>query len=318
MTSMVKSKTEFPGRFLEATGKPVREQVLLREHSNFRIGGPADYFFEAISLNELKSAIRVAREDRVPFYLMGGGFNILFDDQGFRGFILKNSIRGLEACGPGAGLRAEAGTPLGELVDFAAERSLEGFEFLAGIPGTVGGAVFGNAGAFGQSIGDFLEEASLLNNGGEEFRVPRDYFGFRYRHSKLKIEHDILLETKFRLRPGDERRIRTKIGENLGVRAGKHPPRETAYAGSFFKNPTLSDGTKTAAGYLLEQVGARELKIGGAAVYPDHCNFLINAGRATARDILALAVELKTRVKEKFGIELEEEVIFLPATASGF
>jgi UDP-N-acetylmuramate dehydrogenase len=308
---------DFPRLFLEAVGKPVQERVPLRNYSNFRIGGPADYFFEATALVDLKSAIHSARACGVAFHAIGGGFNLLFDDNGFRGLILKNSVRGVTMDDRGTRLEAASGTPIGDLVDFALAESLEGFEFLAGIPGTVGGAVFGNAGAFGECIGDCLEEAVLLGVDGAESRVQRIYFAFAYRHSRLKLGRDILLEAKFRLRPGRADRIKAKIAENLAVRAEKHPPRDTAYAGSYFKNPTLPDGTRAAAGLLLEQAGAKDLKIGGAAVYPGHCNLLLNTGGATARDILVLAAELKERVKDKFGIELEEEVMFLPARASG-
>jgi len=316
MALMNEMKKDFPGLFLRTVGKPIREGVDLRGYSNFRIGGPADYFFEAETASELKSAVRAARDGQIPFFIIGGGFNILFDDAGFRGLILKNSAKGLALSGPGERIQAASGTLLAEMVDFAAGNEWEGFEFLAGIPGTVGGAVYGNAGAFGQCLGDFLEEAVLMTRRGGEMRVSRSYFEFAYRHSKLKLLNDILLEATFRLRPGDGGMIRAKIAENLAVREKKHPPADTAYAGSFFKNPPLVEGKKTAAGYLLEQAGARDLKVGGAAVYSSHCNLLINADRATARDVLALAAELKARVKAKFGIVLEEEVIYLPSTAS--
>ncbi len=308
---------DFPRLFLEAVGKPVLEKVPLRNYSNFRIGGPADYFFEATALADLESAIRSARACGVAFHVIGGGFNLLFDDDGFRGFILKNSVRGVTMDAGGVRIKAASGTSIQELVDFALAGSLEGFEFLAGIPGTIGGAVSGNAGAFGECIGDYLEEAMILGADGAESRVQRASFAFAYRHSRLKFGGDILLEAKFRLRPGRADRIKAKIAENLALRAGKHPPRDTAYAGSYFKNPTLPDGTRAAAGRLLEQAGARDLKIGGAAVYPGHCNLLLNTGGATAHDILVLAAELKKRVKDKFGIELEEEVMSLPARASG-
>lgn len=310
------SKSGFSRSFLQAVGRPVREGVLLRDYSNLRIGGRADYFFEAATVEELKSSFLVARDIRVPFYIVGGGFNLLFDDAGFRGLILKNSIRKVGPGKAGECLRAAAGTPIREVVNFTSDNSLTGLEFLAGIPGTVGGAVFGNAGAFGQSAGDFLEEAILMKENGKEFRVTRDYFAFGYRHSQLKVEHRILLEATFRLRPGTKENIRANIEKNLAMRARKHPPQETATAGSYFKNPVLPDGEKKSAGFLLEHVGARELRVGDAAVYPGHCNFLINSGNAKARDILALAAELKKRVKDKFGIELEEEVIFLPADSS--
>jgi UDP-N-acetylmuramate dehydrogenase len=310
------SKSGFPRLFLQAVGKPVREGVLLRDYSNLRIGGRADYFFEAATVEELKSSFLVARKTHIPLFVMGGGFNLLFDDAGFRGLILKNSVRKVGPSKAGDCPRAAAGTPIRELVNFASENSLTGLEFLAGIPGTVGGAVFGNAGAFGQSVGDFLEEAILRKENGKEFQVSRDYFAFGYRHSQLKIKHRILLEATFRLRPGTRENIRANIERNLAMRARKHPPQETATAGSYFKNPILPDGTKATAGFLLEHVGAREVRVGDAAVYPGHCNFLVNSGNAKARDILALAAELKKRVKEKFGIELEEEVIFLPADSS--
>jgi len=310
-------KAEFSRLFLEVVGKPAREGVVLKEFSNFRIGGPADYFFEAAAAADLKAAILFAQRHSVPTYIIGGGFNLLFDDEGFRGLIIKNSVKGVVRTPSGSGLRAFSGMSLDDLVAFATANDLSGFEFLAGIPGTVGGAVFGNAGAFGRSIGEHLEEALLLDREGREFLVQRDYFVFGYRHSVLKKKHDILLSLQFRLEACHKDEIKARIEENLALRAQKHPPAQTAYAGSYFKNPVRPDGTKVAAGYLLEQIGARNVRLGGAAVYPGHCNFLINRGNATARDVLALAGELKARVKERFGIELEEEVIFLPAVSSG-
>jgi UDP-N-acetylmuramate dehydrogenase len=306
--------SDFREKFQKYVGKSLLEGILLRDLSNFRIGGPADYFFEARTAVDLRAAVRAARESGLPHYVMGGGFNLLFDDAGFRGLLIKLGLRGIDLLGTGDGrIRAAAGEPIGDIVEFSAARGFEGFEFLAGIPGTVGGAVFGNAGAFGRAIGDFLEEALLLGADGAEFRVGRDFFEFGYRHSKLKTRHDLLLEAVFGLKPGNREAIQSKISEYLALREGKHPPPETAYAGSFFKNPVGPDGTKTAAGYLLEQAGARGRRVGGAAVSACHCNFLVNENNATARDVLALAAELKARVRAHFGIDLEEEVIFLPA-----
>jgi UDP-N-acetylmuramate dehydrogenase len=309
-------KAGFPSLFQEEVGKPVREGVVLRDFSNFRIGGPADYFFEAASAGDLKAATLAARKHSIPCYVIGGGFNLLFDDAGFRGLIIRNSVKGISLAASGPVLTAFSGTSLDDMVAFATACGLSGFEFLAGIPGTVGGAVFGNAGAFGRSIGEYLEDALLLDREGREFRAQREYFSFGYRHSGLKKKHDILLSLQFRLEARDKDEIKARIEENLAVRAQKHPPKATASAGSYFKNPVRPDGTKVAAGYLLEQIGARDLRVGGAAVYPGHSNFLINRGNAAARDVLALAGKLKDRVKERFGIELEEEVIFLPAASS--
>jgi UDP-N-acetylmuramate dehydrogenase len=307
----------FPRLFMEKVGKPLLEGAMLRDFSSFRIGGPADYFFEAVSAADLKAARPVGQGHSVPCYVIGGGFNVLFDDEGFRGLIIKNSVKGVSLTPSLPGLTAFSGTSLEDMIKFATANSLSGFEFLAGIPGTVGGAVYGNAGAFGRSIGEYLEDALLLDETGKEFRVQKGHFAFGYRHSGLKKKHDILLSLQFRLEAGDKEEIKARIEENLAVRAQKHPAKETAYAGSYFKNPVRPDGTKVAAGHLLEQIGARELSVGGAAVYSGHSNFLINRGNATARDVLALAGKLKARVKERFGIELEEEVIFLPAVFSG-
>jgi UDP-N-acetylmuramate dehydrogenase len=310
---MDRSSRDFAPRFLEAVGKPVRVAVLLRDHSHFRVGGPADFFFEAESSAELGASVRAAHSAGVAFYVIGGGYNILFDDAGFRGLILKNSIRGIKKSQESGLLRASGGAPLGDLAGYAVENGLSGFEFLAGIPGTVGGAVCGNAGAFGQSIGDLLASARLMDFGGREFEVTREYFDFGYRHSALKLRKDILVEATFRISAGDKNAIRHRMEENLAVRARKQPPPSTACAGSYFKNPFLADGTKEAAGRLLEQVGAPGLRVGGAAVYPGHSNFIINRGDARAGDVLALAQELKKRVRERFGVDLKEEVIYVPA-----
>lgn len=309
-------KRDFLSLFLKEIGQPLKTSVLLREYSHFRIGGTADYFFEASTLEELEKAVRLARRFSVPYYVIGAGCNLLFDDKGFRGLIIRNAANGLSLRKGRAEVEALSGAPLEELVDFCLENSLSGFEFLAGIPGTVGGAVYGNAGALERYIGDFLKDAFLLDEKGKEVRVQKDYFAFNYRYSFLKQKHDLLLKAVFVLEHGDKDRIREKIKENLKNREKKHPSKNTAYAGSYFKNPVFPDGEKVAAAYLMDQVGAKALKVGGAAVSGAHSNFIINQKNASSRDVRTLAQEIKRRVNEKFGIELEEEVIFLPATSS--
>lgn len=309
------AEKDFCIHFLEKIKKPLKKDILLSNYSSFQIGGKADYFFEATSIEELKTSILLARQCSLPYYLIGGGYNLLFDDDGFRGLIIRNRVQGIKL------KRIEeievlTGTPLSQLLQFSEERGLSGLEFSVGIPGTVGGAIFGNAGAFNQSIGEFLKEAFLLDEEGEEVRVQKDYFKFGYRQSSLRKKSTILLRAVFKLQKGDKEKIRKATEENLRKRRMKHPAEDTACAGSYFRNPVLPAGTKVVAGYLLEQVGAKEMRVGGAAVSPDHANFIINLQRATARDVLSLAQILKERVKERFGIELEEEVIFLPATSS--
>ncbi len=304
-----------PLLFRQEAKRTLRRLVSLRLYSSFRIGGRADFFFAARSQEDLRVSIRFAHGHGIPFYVIGSGTNILFDDEGFRGLIIKSEVRGIDTLKEGA-FEAFSGTALSDMVEFAAAEGLSGLEFAAGIPGTVGGAVFGNAGAFGRSIGDVLEEAVLLDAQGQEFLADNTYFEFGYRHSSLKRRHLTLLKAVFRLTKGDRKKIRREIEKNLTKRKARLPSLKTAYAGSFFKNPHLADGTKVAAGYLLEKAGAKGLKVGDAAVYPGHANFIINLGRASSRDVLSLAQELKFRVKKDFGIELEEEVIYLPASFS--
>jgi UDP-N-acetylmuramate dehydrogenase len=241
---------------------------------------------------------------------------MLFADEGYRGLILKNEIKGIQRQKSSGRIEVLAGTPLADLVSFALEEGWTGLEFAAGIPGTVGGAVYGNAGAWGFAIGQLLLQAALLDGQGREFRVGNDYFGFGYRDSLLKKRHLTILEVVLRLRQGDKGRIKAKMEESLAKRKSPCPSPKMAYAGSFFKNPLLPDGTKMAAGSLLEKVGAKELRKGGAAVYPGHANFILNRGGASAADIRGLARTMKARVKKEFGITLEEEVVYLPADFS--
>jgi UDP-N-acetylmuramate dehydrogenase len=310
---MKRSAASIPRLFQEAMERPLRRRVSLRRHSSFRIGGPADYFFAARSLREIRSCLRFVHERSLSYYIIGSGTNMLFADGGFRGLILKNEVRGINRIRGEGRVVALAGTPLADLVSFALEDGLEGIEFAAGIPGTVGGAVFGNAGAWGSSIGQLLKEAVILDEQGNETRVGKEHFEFGYRDSSLKRRHLTVIETVFKLRKGDKGRIKAKMDENLAKRKSPCPSPKMAYAGSFFKNPVLPDGTRMAAGRLLEKVGAKELKKGGAQVYAGHANFILNCGGATAEDIRALARTMKARVKRKFGIELQEEVIYLPA-----
>jgi UDP-N-acetylmuramate dehydrogenase len=293
-----------------------KKNVVLGDYSSFRIGGEADLFFEASGTGDLKAAVAFARWEKIPFYVIGGGTNILFADEGYRGLIIRNRAQGIRP-GPGAGeLSADSGTPLSRVLEYALDNRLEGLEFLAGIPGTVGGALFTNAGAFGLSVGDRLVAAVFLDGQGNEKRVSPGEMDFGYRRSILQARHDIALEAILGAKPGDRNAILARIRENMEKRRSRHPPWGTLCAGSYFKNPVLPDGTKIPAGRLLEDAGAKECRTGDAAVFPGHANFLINLGRARAADVLALAAELKARVKERSGIVLEEEVIYLPATFS--
>ena len=306
---MKKPLEEFARRFADEVSRPLQRSVPLSRFSNFRIGGPADYFFPAETLDELGNAVRTARGARVPFYVIGGGYNVLFDDRGYRGLIIKNQAKFIGLSGRGV-MTASSGSCLDYFLDFCVSQSVSGFEFLAGIPGTIGGAVFGNAGAFGESIGESVKEALLLNGAGDRITVGRQDLEFGYRHSRLKVRHDILLSVRFETEPGDPLKIKASIQKNLDWRKNRHPW-DVACAGSYFKNPCPPGGNKRAAAFYLDQVGAKGFRLGGAEVSGIHANFILNTSGATAKNVLDVAAELKRRVWEQFGIRLEEEVIYL-------
>lgn len=312
----MKEFQDFSRAFFEETGLSLTSRVSLANYSSFRIGGPADYFLEVRGLSDLALAVKAARKFRFPFYVIGGGYNLLFDDAGYRGLVIRNSAAGLQFRPETGSLEAASGTSLSDLVGLTLKESLVGLEFLAGIPGTVGGAVFGNAGAFGQAIGDRVAEVTVLSEEGQERTLGPEELHFGYRYSSLKKDHKILLKATLKVEPGSRPEMLKKVEDYLNQRARKHPPGEVPCAGSYFKNPVLPGGRKIPAGQLLEQAGARGMRVGQAAVYQGHCNFIINLGGATARQVLTLAAELKEKVWQTSGIRLEEEVIFVPADAS--
>jgi UDP-N-acetylmuramate dehydrogenase len=307
-------KTQFREAFFEEIKAPLSENVPLSAMSSFGIGGPADLFFEARTGAGLERAVSLAVREKYPFYVIGGGSNILFDDEGYRGLIIRNRLEGITR--EEGRLAVLSGTLLATVLRETLSGGLSGLEFLAGIPGTVGGALYGNAGAFGSCLGDFLETATLLVPGGGSLEVGREGLGFGYRDSALKRNGAVVLRAVLLSPPGDKKTSDARIREVLEHRRQKHPPWGTACAGSYFKNPWPPGGDRLPAGRLLEQAGARGLAIGDAAVYETHCNFIINRGNARSRDVLLLAEELKERVFRQFGVRLEEEVIHVRADAS--
>ncbi len=309
-------KSLFRKALSEKLGATPSENVPLSALSSFGIGGPADLFFEARTEAELETALSVAVAERTPVYVIGSGTNLLFDDAGYRGLIIRNRLEGVVR--DGHRLRVRSGTGLACVLREALDAGLSGLEFLAGIPGTVGGAVFGNAGAYGWSIGDVLESAGVFSPGGGRAVFSRDKLGFGYRDSALKREAGVVLSCDLLCSPGDGRESEARIRDILEKRRAKHPPHGTACAGSYFKNSSSATGARIAAGQLLDQAGARGRFVGDAAVSDVHCNFIVNKGEARAADVLCLAEELKELVYKAFGIRLEEEVIYLRADASMF
>ena len=293
----------------------------LRHHTTFRIGGPADWFVAATTPEVLVATLRAAHDCGVPVFLLGGGSNLLVSDEGFRGLVVRNAIADVQF--DAAAVLAGGGTDYLELIRACRDRGLAGLAYAAGIPGSVGGAVYGNAGCYGQDVGSRVVECTVATlDGARVETLPAAWFEFAYRDSRLKREPRALLSVLLRLEPGDPAAIQREMDEKLEIRRVKHPQwREEPTAGSYFKNlppgfqvPGLphSPGTqRIPAGALLDACDCRGLRVGDAAVFAKHANILVNAGHATARDMLELAETLKARVRERFGVELEEEVMFL-------
>ena len=311
-----------------AVGDSLLTDEPLRQHTTFRIGGPADAFVVARTTDTLVAALRAAHDLRLPVHLVGGGSNLLVSDAGLRGVVVRNACEAV--AWDGAVAHVECGADYLSFIEQCTARSLAGLAYAAGIPGSVGGAIYGNAGCYGQDVGSRVIEATVatLDGAGVETHAA-EWFEFAYRDSRLKRDPRVLLSCVLRLAPGDEAAIRREVEEKLAIRRDKHPQwRTEPTAGSYFKNlppgfqvPGLphSPGThRIPAGALLDACECRGLRVGDAVVFARHANILVNAGHATARDVLALAAIMKQRVRERFGVELEEEVMFLgerPAAA---
>jgi UDP-N-acetylmuramate dehydrogenase len=254
-----------------------------------------------------------ARELGLPCFILGGGSNILIGDEGFRGLVIKSDLT--EIIQNESQVTAGSGVRFDDLVDWAADHNLAGLAVAAGIAGSVGGAIYGNAGCYGKEIGDLVTEITLASPEGELKVADREYCGFSYRNSRLKETGDTVLTVTLQLVAGDGMALRKEAQEHRDHRQERHPTTDGS-AGCFFKNiedPAVPHG-KIAAGKLLEEVGAKSESEGGAAVHSGHANIIVNAGSATARDVLKLASRLRHRVKEHSGHTLDREIIFLGPT----
>ena len=300
---------------LRAEGIAYRENEPLAAHCTFKIGGPADVFALPETEEQLCRVIALCKEQGVKYYLLGNGSNILFEDAGYRGVVidtmaLKMGIGFLEQVAhPGAApgevydaVVAGAGLKLSSLCTAALEDSLTGLEFAYGIPGTVGGAVYMNAGAYGGEMKDVLTTVRYLAAEGEVREVPAAELDLRYRHSIFEENSGCILSAQFHLQPGNAADIRAKMDELMAKRVEKQPLDKPS-AGSTFKRPA---GAFAAA--LIDQCGLRGYRHGGAAVSDKHCGFVVNLGGATCADVLALCDEVHAIVKEKTGYDLEKEI----------
>lgn len=278
---------------------------LMKLHTTFRVGGPADIYIKP-NASELSRLIQLFYKEYYPYQIIGNGSNLLVGDKGIRGAVIEI---GAEASGilhmkegDTHMLVAEAGASLAALAQKAASFGLKGLEFAAGIPGTVGGAVTMNAGAYGGEIKDVISSATVLTGTGEKLTLSRDELDLSYRHSCIPEKSYIVISATFSLEKGEEEEIRATMSDYTKRRVEKQPL-EFPSAGSTFKRP---EGYF--AGKLIEDAGLRGYRVGDAQVSEKHCGFVINRGNATAAEILQLMQDVKTKVYEKDGVTLEPEV----------
>ena len=291
----------FKQKLLQA-GIPFRENEPLAAHCTFKIGGPAQLFVQPQTEQQLCSAVALCKEQAVRYYLLGNGSNILFADEGFAGVVIDISALDSDIAVEGNMLTAGAGVRLAALCRAALEHGLSGLEFAYGIPGTVGGAVYMNAGAYGGEMKDVLEAVSYLTADGRWVDSEASELDFSYRHSAFEENDACILGAVFHLEKGDPDAIKARMNELMQKRIDKQPLDKPS-AGSTFKRPA---GAFAAA--LIDQCGLRGYRHGGAAVSDKHCGFVVNLGGATCADVLALCDEVRAIVKEKTGYDLEKEI----------
>lgn len=293
-------------RFSNLLGnEKVRINEPMNRHTTFRIGGPADYFLLPSSSEEVKGILEICKEESLQYFILGNGSNLLVSDEGYRGVIIQlyRNYGGLTV--EGTEIRAGAGVLISQIAATARNESLTGFEFAGGIPGTLGGAVVMNAGAYGGELKDVLKEAVVMDREGNIFTVPVEKLAMGYRTSLVKTAGYLVLEAVISLKKGSQEEIRDTMKDLTDRRISKQPL-EYPSAGSTFKRP---EGYF--AGKLIMDAGLRGYQVGGAQVSEKHCGFVINKGNATAADVCRLMADVQAKVQEQFGVTLEPEVKFL-------
>lgn len=315
MSDSGKARSDAYGRLItRLDGKRLRCDEPLAQYTTFKIGGPADLFYNATSTDDLAGAVTAARELGIEYFVLGLGANILIGDRGFRGLVIRNTSHHLEFSGDGR-LWVESGTVMARIIPKAVERGWSGLEHYVGIPSTVGGAIWQNLHFLSPAperertmfIAEVFQSAELLTHDGKRQTVDRDYMRFGYDTSTLHKQRDIALAVTFQLQPGDKAVMHRVMQENLSWRGGKHPWLEYhPSAGSIFKK---IEGV--GAGRLIDEVGLKGYRHGDAQISHIHANIMVNLGKATAKDVRELIGIAQDKVRQRFGHRLEPEIGFI-------
>jgi UDP-N-acetylmuramate dehydrogenase len=310
-------------RLVEIRHLTVSRDALLSQHTRFGIGGPADILVDAPDAGSFIAGLQIARESGLKYVVIGGGTNLIVSDDGFDGIVLKLTAHQIQI--DGTRVRADAGVVLQDLVDATVAHGLAGLETMTGIPGFTGAAVYGNAGAYGHSISERVTSVEFFDGDGVR-RIDNAACQFHYRESVFKQRKDwIIFSADLSMTPADSATLKAAADKILAIRNAKYPPTMKC-AGSIFKNFLLADlpqnvaaevpqksviEGKVPSAWFLEQVGAKGMREGGILVADYHANLIYNEGNGTARELRAVIRELKKRVRERFGIEVQEEVQYI-------
>ncbi|MFH1990302.1 MAG: UDP-N-acetylmuramate dehydrogenase [Patescibacteria group bacterium] len=281
----------------------IKRNISLAKHTTYKIGGLADYFISVKDLEDLKQALEFADDNSLPIFILAGGSNVLFGDDGYRGLVIKINNKELKI--NGEEIIAEAGILMNDAVSKSIENNLAGLEWAGGLPGTIGGAIRGNAGCFGSEIKNIVKEVTVATNNGEIKLYKNKDCQFGYRDSIFKHNGEIIMSAVFKLRPGKKDNLKAIVFDHIKYRQARH---RLPSCGSVFKNCFLKDGSVLPAGALIEACGLIGKTIGGAMITKEHANIIHNFNNAKATDVLDLMNLIKEKVEKKFGIKLEEEV----------
>jgi UDP-N-acetylmuramate dehydrogenase len=292
----------------------VERDVPLAPFTTFRVGGPADWFVRAHSADDVKAAVRAARADGLPVTVLGGGSNVLIADAGVRGLVIRVHGGDVTALSDSA-IRADGGLTINGLVRWTINRGVAGLEAWAGTPGTVGGAIYGNAHFQGRLIGELVESVEAVTLEGHEVRIAAADMEFGYDRSRLQRTRELVLSVDFRSGRGDPAALRAVARESLAYRK-RTQPLESASAGCIFQNPDAAvdrvpEGIPASAGALVDRAGLKGSREGAARVSPTHGNFIVNEGTASAGDIRRLIERCRDQVRTRFGVQLRDEIVYL-------
>jgi|SRR3989339_1215084 len=303
----------------------IEKNVLLRDYVSFKIGGPAEYFAKVNNSSELTEVLKWAKENNQPIIILGGGTNMLVSDKGLKGLVVKLNLNKLEFIGNKVAVGC--GVPLALFLNEALAKNLTGLEFVAGVPGTVGGAIRGNAGTYGLAMGDVLKKIKYLDEDYQVREIDKVQANFVYRHSIFKEKKWIILEADIELASGDILAAKKLVEERLQYRNDTQPKQPSA--GCIFKNVRFEDVDlealknknieiekfakfkKIPAAYLIEKAGLKAYKMGNAQVSDIHANYIVNSGQATFDEVMMLISFVKQQVRDKYGVQLMEEVQIL-------